>query len=170
MSSQRKRKAETNTRQDVAEAVVPDAAVPDAAVPDAAVLDAAVPAAAVLDAAVPDARTADWTLDTIPDGLPTDVDLSLGCSKCKDSSCRHCRWRRIKRMADALGYPQPNHLKNTACSKRQRIQKRPAAGCRYMEYDMEDFWVQCVERYLELAPKGTTLKSVPTPFLDEGIR
>ena len=127
-STSAKRKAETKTRQDVAEAVVPDAAVPDAAVPDAAVLDAAVPAAAVPDAAVPDARTADWTLDTIPDGLPADVDLSLGCSKCKDSSCRHCRWRRIKRMADALGYPHPYHLKNTACSKRQRIQKRPAAA------------------------------------------
>ena len=123
-----KRTAKTKTRQNVAEAVVPDAAVPDAAVPDAAVLDAAVPAAAVPDAAVPDARTADWTLDTIPDGLPADVDLSLGCSKCKDSSCRHCRWRRIKRMADALGYPHPYHLKNTACSKRQRIQKRPAAA------------------------------------------
>ena len=127
-STSAKRKAETKTRQDVAEAVVPDAAVPDAAVPDAAVLDAAVPAAAVPDAAVPDARTADWTLDTIPDGLPADVDLSLGCSKCKYSSCRHCRWRRIKRMADALGYPHPYHLKNTACSKRQRIQKRPAAA------------------------------------------
>jgi hypothetical protein len=82
----------------------------------------------VPDAAVPDARTADWTLDTIPDGLPADVDLSLGCSKCKYSSCRHCRWRRIKRMADALGYPHPDHLKNTVCSKRQRIQKRPAAA------------------------------------------
>ena len=122
-----KRKAKAKTRQDVAEDVVPDAAVPAAAVHDAAVPDAVVPVAAAPDAAVPDARTASWTLNTIPDGLPGDVDLSLGCSSCKDSSCRHCRWRRIKRMADALGYPHPDHL-NPARSKRQNIQKRPAAA------------------------------------------
>ena len=39
---------------------------------------------------------------------------------------------------------------------------------RYIEYDMEDFFKSCVDRYLELAPKGTKLKKVTTPFIDEG--
>lgn len=35
---------------------------------------------------------------------------------------------------------------------------------------MEDFWEACVTRYLELAPPGTKLKNVATPFIDESIR
>ena len=36
-------------------------------------------------------------------------------------------------------------------------------------YDMESFLEQCVQRYLEVAPKGTKLKEAKTPFLhDEG--
>jgi hypothetical protein len=36
-----------------------------------------------------------------------------------------------------------------------------------MEYDMEDFFKSCVDRYIELAPKGTKLKKAETPFVDE---
>ena len=37
-------------------------------------------------------------------------------------------------------------------------------------YDMESFLMQCIERYLQVAPAGTKLKSASTPFLhDEGI-
>jgi hypothetical protein len=40
---------------------------------------------------------------------------------------------------------------------------------RYIEYDMEDFFESCCKRYLELAPKGTTLRHVTTPFIDESV-
>ena len=42
-------------------------------------------------------------------------------------------------------------------------------SCRYMEYDMEDFFKSCVERYIELAPKGTRLRQAETPFVDESV-
>ena len=39
---------------------------------------------------------------------------------------------------------------------------------RVLEYDMEQFLKQCVERYQELAgPKGANLQRVATPLLDE---
>ena len=45
---------------------------------------------------------------------------------------------------------------------------------RYIEYDMEDFFRSCVEKYCELARKRTgqtpKLKHATTPFIDEGIR
>ena len=41
---------------------------------------------------------------------------------------------------------------------------------RYIEYDMSEFWQACEDKYLELAPKGTKLKKVATPFIDEGLR
>jgi hypothetical protein len=50
---------------------------------------------------------------------------------------------------------------------------KPTSGetpiCRYIEYDMEDFFKSCTERYLELAPKGTKLRKVETPFIDESV-
>ena len=48
-------------------------------------------------------------------------------------------------------------------------QKKPQ-DCRYIEYDMSDFWVACVDRYPELAPTGTKLKKVNAPFIDEALR
>ncbi len=36
-------------------------------------------------------------------------------------------------------------------------------------YDMESFLMQCIERYLQVAPAGTKMKPASTPFLhDEG--
>ena len=37
-------------------------------------------------------------------------------------------------------------------------------------YSMESFLGSCVDRYLELAPPGTKLKSVPTPFVPEDTK
>ena len=34
-------------------------------------------------------------------------------------------------------------------------------------YNMQPFLQSCVDRYLELAPKGTTLKPADTPFINE---
>ena len=48
-------------------------------------------------------------------------------------------------------------------------QEKPV-GVRYIEYSMVDFWDSCVTRYLELAPPGTKLKKVATPFIDEALR
>ena len=45
-----------------------------------------------------------------------------------------------------------------------------AVPARYLEYDMEEFWESCVAKYLELAPQGTKLKKVATPFIDEALR
>ena len=39
---------------------------------------------------------------------------------------------------------------------------------RTMTYNMEDFLTSCVDRYLELAGDGVTLRTVATPFLVEG--
>ena len=59
--------------------------------------------------------------------------------------------------------------------KRQTGQSKPdtpvtaAKMIRYIEYDMEEFFASCCARYLELAPKGTKLKKVSTPFIDEAL-
>ena len=56
---------------------------------------------------------------------------------------------------------------DSQANKKTKGTKAPKM-CRYMEYDMEDFFKSCIERYLELAPKGTKLRNVATPFIDEG--
>jgi len=54
--------------------------------------------------------------------------------------------------------------------KKEEYAHRKPVGIRYMEYSMCEFWQACIDRYLELAPKGTKLRKVGTPFLDEAVR
>ena len=69
-----------------------------------------------------------------------------------------------RRTAEAKsGAEKPHWLKD------EYHHKKPV-GVRYFEYEMCDFWQSCVDRYLELAPKGTKLKDVGTPFIDESTR
>jgi hypothetical protein len=77
-------------------------------------------------------------------------------------------WSRVASLID-LGAPEPLHRFLGCTYLRER---RPAADdnkhtITKFTYDMEDYTISTVEAYLAVAPAGTTLKRVTTPFVTE---
>ena len=87
-------------------------------------------------------------------------------------------WKRIRagiKMDDPsiagkyLGCAHIQHIVQMAAGGNPLLpEKGGKIAVRMIEYDMESFLVQCVERYQELGGKfGANLQKVSTPFLDE---
>lgn len=58
----------------------------------------------------------------MPLEVPADVDLTVGCAKCRQKGCRRCKWLRAKLCAEAMGLPIPEP------PKKLKVMKRPAAA------------------------------------------
>ena len=128
----------------------------------------------------------DKTWEKIRQGIATDKPSKAG----KFLGCDHKEFKApAEAFADTLpgyvtgirvmpdGEAKPTFVTKADLKKQQsnisteteKIEKKPPQHCRYMEYDMEDFFKSCVDRYIELAPKGTKLKKAETPFIDESV-